>query len=43
MMVLAKNNLLVSVIKNKITFIAIKKLVMENKKLGMGFEFVFNF
>jgi len=36
-MVLAKNNLLVSVIKNKITFIAIKKLVMENKKLGMGF------
>jgi len=39
-MVLAKNNLLVSVIKNKITFIAIKKLVIENKKLGMGlFDF----
>jgi hypothetical protein len=38
MMVLAKNNLLVSVMKNKITFIAIKKLVIENKKLGIGFD-----
>jgi len=41
-MVLAKTDLFDSVIKNIITFMAIKMLVMENGNVGIGL-FVFTF